>query len=168
MELFETLLKRRSCRDFTNQEVKKEDIDKILHAAMSGPSACNTKPWKFFVVKDESKLVELRKATRYSNINGKIAIVVCGDLSRALPLELQDYWIEDTSAATENILLAATALGLGSLWCGVYPQKRNIENVKKILDLNAKTIPLGIIYIGYAKKESEPRDQYEEKRVHVI
>lgn len=168
MELFETLLKRRSCRSFLATEVKQVDIDKILHAAMSGPSACNYKPWEFYVVKNETALAELRKATKYSNINGKVAIVVCGNMSKTLPFDMKDYWIEDTSAAIENILLAATALGLGSLWCGVYPQKRNIENVKNILNLKDNIIPLGIVYLGYPEKQAEPRDQYDEKCIHNI
>lgn len=168
MEVKDALLKRRSIRKYLDKEVSDEMIEELLHAAMSGPSACNRRPWIFYVIKDQDKLNELRKASRFSNMNAPLAIVVVGDLSRSLPLQLKDFWIQDCSAATENILLRATDLGLGSLWCGIYPQKRPVERVKKILGITNSDIPLNIIYIGYGDEEKESRDQYEKNRVKVI
>ena len=168
MEVKDALLKRRSIRKYLDKEVSDEIIEELLHAAMSGPSACNSRPWIFYVIKDQDKLSELRKASRFSNMNAPLAIVVVGDLSRSLPLQLKDFWIQDCSAATENILLRATDLGLGSLWCGIYPQKRPVERVKKILGITNSDIPLNIIYIGYGDEEKESRDQYEKNRVKVI
>lgn len=168
MEVKYALLKRRSIRKYLDKEVSDEIIEELLHAAMSGPSACNRRPWIFYVIKDQDKLNELRKASRFSNMNAPLAIVVVGDLSRSLPLQLKDFWIQDCSAATENILLRATDLGLGSLWCGIYPQKRPVERVKKILGITNSDIPLNIIYIGYGDEEKESRDQYEKNRVKVI
>ena len=168
MEVKDALLKRRSIRKYLDKEVSDEIIEELLHAAMSGPSACNRRPWIFYVIKDQDKLNELRKASRFSNMNAPLAIVVVGDLSRSLPLQLKDFWIQDCSAATENILLRATDLGLGSLWCGIYPQKRPVEIVKKILGITNSDIPLNIIYIGYGDEEKESRDQYEKNRVKVI
>ena len=168
MEVKDALLKRRSIRKYLDKEVSDEIIEELLHAAMSGPSACNRRPWIFYVIKDQDKLNELRKASRFSNMNAPLAIVVVGDLSRSLPLQLKDFWIQDCSSATENILLRATDLGLGSLWCGIYPQKRPVERVKKILGITNSDIPLNIIYIGYGDEEKESRDQYEKNRVKVI
>ncbi len=168
MEVKDALLKRRSIRKYLDKEVSDEIIEELLHAAMSGPSACNRRPWIFYVIKDQDKLNELRKASRFSNMNAPLAIVVVGDLSRSLPLQLKDFWIQDCSAATENILLRATDLGLGSLWCGIYPQKRPVERVKKILGITNSDIPLNIIYIGYSDEEKESRDQYEKNRVKII
>ena len=168
MEVKDALLKRRSIRKYLDKEVSDEIIEELLHAAMSGPSACNRRPWIFYVIKDQDKLSELRKASRFSNMNAPLAIVVVGDLSRSLPLQLKDFWIQDCSAATENILLRATDLGLGSLWCGIYPQKRPVERVKDILGITNSDIPLNIIYIGYGDEEKESRDQYEKNRVKVI
>ena len=168
MEVKDALLKRRSIRKYLDKEVSDEIIEELLHAAMSGPSACNRRPWIFYVIKDQDKLNELRKASRFSNMNAPLAIVVVGDLSRSLPLQLKDFWIQDCSAATENILLRATDLGLGSLWCGIYPQKRPVERVKEILGIANSDIPLNIIYIGYGDEEKESRDQYEKNRVKVI
>ena len=168
MELKEVLLKRRSVRKFTEQPVSDEMIEELLHAAMSGPSACNRKPWEFYVVTNEQVLEELKTASKFSRFSAKLAIVVCGNLSRPLPMHLADYWIQDCSAATENILLRVTDLGLGAVWCGIHPQKRAEEKARKALGISEKQIPLNIIYIGYPAEEPEARDQYEEKRVHYI
>ncbi len=168
MELKEVLLKRRSIRKFKEEPVSPEMIEELLHAAMSGPSACNRRPWDFYVVTNEKVLEELKSSTMFTKITAKLAIIVCGDLKRALPVGMSEYWIHDCSAATENILLRATDLGLGAVWCGVYPQKRGVEKVRKILALPEKHIPLNIIYIGHPDAEAEARDQYEEERVHYI
>ena len=168
MELAEVLLKRRSIRKFTMQEVPDELIQELLHAGMSGPSACNRKPWEFYVVTKEEILEQLKFATKFTHINAKLAIVVCGNLSRALPMQLAPFWIQDCSAATENILLRATDLGLGAVWCGIHPMKRAEQKVAKLLELGDKQIPLNIIWLGYPAEEPEARDQYEESRVHYI
>ena len=148
--------------------VSKEQLEELLHAAMSGPSACNRTPWDFYVVTDPEVLKKLREAAKFSKITAPAAIVVCGNLSKALPMQYASYWIQDCSAATENILLAATELGLGSLWCGVHPQKHAEKRIADILGLTNKQIPLNIVYIGHPAEEPEPRDQYKEKNVHWI
>ena len=168
MELQEVLQRRRSIRKYTQEPVSKEDIDLLMHAAMSGPSACNKTPWEFYVITDEAILEKLRNASRYSKIYAPLAIVVCGSLSRALPSQLAPYWIQDCSAATENILLAATDLGLGTVWCGIHPQKRAEERVREALGLTEKHIPLNIIYVGHPDQVQEPRDQYKESYIHYI
>jgi len=168
MEVKEALLKRRSVRKFTDEPVSAEQIDELLHAAMSGPSACNKKPWEFYVITNKAVLEELKTASRFSKFSAPLAIVVCGNLSRALPMQMASYWIQDCSAATENILLRATDLGLGAVWCGMHPQKRPEENVRKILGIGANQIPLNIIYIGHPAEEPEARDQYDDKRVHFV
>lgn len=168
MDVKECLEKRRSIREFQDMEVSSEFIEELLHAAMSGPSACNKQTWEFYVIQKEEVLEELRTASRFSNIKARLAIVVCGNLSRALPLGYSAYWIQDCSAATENILLRATSLGLGSVWCGVHPQERVEARVRKILDLNNTVIPLNIIWIGYPKEEVEGMDRYDEKKIHFV
>ncbi len=168
MELKEALLKRRSVRRFTDQPVSDEVIEELLHAAMSGPSACNKKPWEFYVVTNEEVLNKLKSSSMFTKMAAKLAIIVCGNLSRALPMQFSDYWIQDCSAATENILLRVTDLGLGAVWCGIHPQKRAVEKVREVLEISEKQIPLNIIYIGHPAEEPEARDQYEENRVHYI
>lgn len=168
MELKEVLLKRRSIRKFTEDPVSDEMIEELLHAAMSGPSACNKKPWEFYVVTNEQKLEELKSASKFTKFSAKLVIVVCGNLSNALPLQMADYWIQDCSAATENILLRATDLGLGAVWCGIHPQKRAEECVREMLDIPKSQVPLNLIFIGHPAEEPEARDQYDERRVHYI
>lgn len=168
MELQDVLQARRSIRKYTQEAVSKEEIDILMHAAMSGPSACNKMPWDFYVVSNETVLEKLRNATQYSNIKAPLAIVVCGNLSRALPMQLAPFWIQDCSAATENILLAATDMGLGTVWCGIHPQKRAEKRVSEALGLTEKQIPLNIIYVGHPDETKESRDQYKEKCVHYI
>ncbi len=168
MELSEVLLKRRSVRKFSSEPVSEENVLELLHAGMSGPSACNRAPWEFYIITNPKVLEKLRKAARYSNIESPLAIVVCGNLSKALPSQLAPFWIQDCSAATENILLRATDLGLGAVWCGIHPMKRAEKNVSDILSLSENLIPLNIIYIGHPAEEPEARDQFSEKKIHFI
>ena len=168
MEVKEALLKRRSVRKFTEEPVSEEHINELLHAAMSGPSACNKKPWEFYVISNKDTLKELQSASKFTKMQTPLAIVVCGNLSHALPMQMADYWIQDCSAATENILLRVTDLGLGAVWCGIHPQKRAEQKVAEILGLSKKEIPLNIILIGHPAEEPEARDQYDEKRVHWV
>ena len=168
MELKEVLEKRRSVRKFTQEAVPEELVEELLHAAMSAPSACNRKPWEFWVVTEPETLEKLRKASRFTNYEAKLVIVVAGNLSRALPMQLGDYWIQDCSAATENILLRAVDLGLGAVWCGIHPQKRPVERVRELLGMTEKQIPLNIIFLGYPAEVPEPRDRYQERCVHWV
>ena len=168
MEVKEALLKRRSIRKFKEDKISEELINELLIAAMSAPSACNKKPWEFFVITNEEKLQELKKASRFARYDAPLAIVVCGNLSKALPLQLSTYWIQDCSAATQNILLRVTDLGLGAVWCGAHPQKNVEKKIKEILDLSDKLVPLNIIFIGHPNQEAEPRTQLEEKKIHYV
>lgn len=168
MELKEALLKRRSVRKYKDIPVTDEQIDELLHAAMSGPSACNKTPWEFYVVKNGPTLDKVKKASLFSRFNSPLVIVVAGNTSRALPEPLSEYWIQDCSAAIENILLRAVDLGLGTVWCGAYPQKRVEDNLGKTLGMPDEHIPLGIIHVGYPDEEPEPRDQYDSEKVHFV
>lgn len=168
MDVKEALLKRRSIRKFKDEVIPKELIEELIQAGMSAPSACNKQTWEFFVIQKEEILTELRKSTRYTNIKAKLAIVVCGNLSRALPLEYASYWIQDCSAATQNILLRATSLELGAVWCGIHPQKRAEKRVSELLNLEDKLIPLNIIWIGFPIEEAMEINRYDEGKVHFI
>ena len=168
MELKEALLKRRSIRKFESTPVPDELIDELMHAAMSGPSACNKRPWEFYVVTGKAHLNKLQTASRFMGFDAPLAVIVCGNLRHTLPLKFSEYWIQDCSAATETIRLRATDLGLGAVWCGIHPQKRAEKRVKEILNLEDKLIPLNIIWIGHPAEAPDPRTQYDSKRVHYI
>ncbi len=166
--LYNLMLRRRSIRKFKPNQVNEEDIKYLLEVAMSAPSACNKQPWEFYVITNETLLKELTNVSRYTKIDAPLAIVVCGNLQRSLSRKDNDYWIQDCSAAIENILIGCTALGLGSLWCGAYPQKSVVKNVKELLRLDDDVIPLGLIYIGYPDEDKAPRTQYDEKYIHRL
>ena len=168
MDVKEALLARRSIRSFTDEPVKKEEIQDLLHAAMSGPSAVNRCPWEFYVVTNKEKIAELNKVG-YAKYSSPLMIVIAGNAFRFLPLGAKDYWVEDASAAAENILLQATELGLGGCWCGVHPGKLREKQVRKILSLPFNIVPFAIIILGHPKGEvPSPRDQYDEKKIHRI
>ena len=166
--MFETILKRRSVRKFTEEKVPRELIGKLLSAADAAPSACNKRPLEFYAVTNEEKLEELSLSGRFTRFKSPLIIVVVGNLGRALPLGLSDYWIHDAGAATENILLAATSLGLGACWCGVHPQKRVMEKVREALELSEKQIPFALIKLGFPAENPAPHAEYEPKRVHFV
>lgn len=168
MDVNEAMLKRRSIRKYTEEKISEEQIETLLHYAMSGPSACNKKPWEFYIVTNDNKLSELRSSTRFTNYNAPLMIVVCGNTKKSLFGNLSDYWIQDCSAAIENILLGVTAMGLGACWCGITPQVRPTKRVREILEVEEHIIPLGIVMIGHPDENPEPRDQYDSKKIHYV
>lgn len=168
MELKEALLKRRSIRKFKTDKISDEIVSELLHAGMSGPSACNRQPWEFYVIRNEEMLVKIRRTSRFTNMEAPLAIVVCGNLDKALPDSMKDYWIHDCSAATENILLRVTDMGLGAVWCGIYPQERAAERMKEFLGLGDNLIPLSLIFIGHPDESRTPRDWYNPECVHYM
>lgn len=168
MELEQALLARRSVRSFTSEPVSEDMISKLLHAGMAGPSAVNARPWEFYVITDPAKLKALN-GVGYAKYPSPLMIVVAGNAHHFLPGGNETYWVQDTSAATENILLEVTSLGLGAVWCGVYPGKLRCTQVRKILSLPEDITPLNIIIIGHpAGPLPESRDQYDEKKVHRL
>lgn len=165
----EIMYGRRSTRKYTEESVSNEDIDLLLHYGMSGPTACNRKPWKFYVVRNSEVLNKLRKVSLFSNMNAPCAIIVCGDEHKAVIKNLSSFWIQDCSAAIENILLGAESIGLGTCWIGVYPQERVVARMRKILQIeDEKIIPLGMIYLGHKKEIKDPSCAYDEANVHYI
>ncbi len=168
MEFKDVVLSRTSIRKFKSDLVKKDDIDLLLHYAMSAPSACNKQPWEFYVVTNKEVLGKLKKATMFTNYTSPLNIIVCGNMKRTLPFGMKEYWIQDASSAIENILLGATSLGLGAVWCGLHPQKSGIDNVREILGLDEKIIPLGLIHIGYPDESGKIKDKYNESYVHYV
>lgn len=160
------ILKRRSIRKFTEQELTPEQIKLLLEAAMAAPSALNQRPWRFVVVQAQEQLSELRRALPFGKMNAPCAIVVCGDLRSFRKAALERFWVQDCSAATQNILLAATGLGLGSVWCGVHPINTLEKAVRKILDIPTEVIPLNVIFVGYPAEEKPARTQFSAKNVY--
>ncbi len=168
METIDCIFKRRSIRKFKQELVSDEILNILLECAMAAPSAVNKKPWEFYVVKNSEVLEKIKKSSLYSNFNAPLAIVVAGNTSRSMSKRDNDFWIQDCSAAIENILLAATSIGLGSLWCGIYPVEKAVERVQSALNIPDYIIPLGLVYIGYPDQELEARTQFDENNVHIV
>jgi nitroreductase len=162
----ETIFQRRSIRKYTNQLVEAEKIELLLKAAMASPTAMNCKPWEFVVVTDQEKLIQFRKRLIFGNRNAPAAIIVCGNPSLSVNPAARLFWEQDCSLAGENILIAAKALGLGTVWIGIHPVAEFIRVVREIISLPKHVKPLGLIYIGYPAEEKTTRTQYDAKRVH--
>lgn len=167
MDVRECILKRRSIRKFKNQAISNEIIKDLLECAMAAPSACNKQPWEFYVIKDDKLLEKTKKIGRYTNFNSPCVIIVCGNRDRTLSKKDNDFYIQDCSAAIENILLRATSLGLGTVWCGITPMEIPYKNAKEILNLPEIIEPLGMIHLGYPDENKEERTQYNENFVHI-
>ncbi len=161
MDALEVIFTRRSIRSYTDEPVSEEEIRTLLEAGMSAPSARDRQPWHFIVVDRRERLNQIMEVHPYSKMlaEAPLAIVVCGDTEVS-----PHYWQQDCSAATENILLAARALGLGSVWLGVYPKRA--EPIHKLFNLPAHIQPLCIIAIGHPAEEKGRVDRYDEAKVH--
>ena len=163
----ENLFARRSIRRFTAQSVTEAEIDMLLKAAMAAPSAGNRRPWHFVVVTDQDTRESLAAAHPYASMlpQAPLCIVPCGDPSLTFA-DRPGYWIQDLSAATENILLAAVGLGLGAVWCGVYPVGERVAATRRILGIPEGVVPLAYVAIGRPAEGKDPRTQYDASRVH--
>ena len=166
MQELDWIFKRRSIRKFTQEPLDEEQVNLLLQAAMAAPSAMNLKPWKFIVVQAQDQLAALKKALPFGKVDAPCAIVVCGDLKSFRKVLVERYWQQDCSAAAENILLAATAMGLGSVWCGVHPIATTERAVQAALEIPNGVIPLNAIFVGYPAEEKEARTQFSEKNVY--
>lgn len=165
--VIENIMTRTSVRQFTSQPVGKDTLETIVKAGMAAPSAVNAQPWAFVVVTDRAVLDSIESVHPWSNLKtATAAIVVCGDMEKTLKGEAGEYWVQDCSAASENILLAAHAFGLGAVWCGVYPNPDRIPGVKRVLGLPAHVTPLDVITIGHPAAAQEPKDKWKPENVH--
>lgn len=162
----DVILARRSIRKYTDQPVPREILETLLKAAMAAPTAMNAQPWEFVVITEQKTLAALRGSLIFAKMNAPAAICVLGSERMQKNKTGSRFWVQDCSAATENILLAATALGLGSVWVGVHPVTIFTRAVAKVLNLPDGVTPLNLIFVGYPAETKEPRTQYEEQRVH--
>ncbi len=163
----ETIMTRTSVRSYTEKPVGTETIEKLLRAGMAAPTAMNRQPWHFVVVNGKANLAPLVKTNPRARMlaSAPLAIVVCGDKSRFIGGEGETFWVQDCSAATENILLAAHALGLGAVWTGTYPVSERVKAVSEALKLPGNLVPLCTIVIGYPEGPTTPKDKWDPEKV---
>lgn len=161
----EAILTRRSIRRYTAQPVGDEAVDDLLRAAMAAPSARNQQPWHFVVVRDRGTLARIAERIETASMarEAPLAIAVCADLDLE---KSPGYWVQDCSAATENMLIAANAARLGTVWCGIHPREQRVEALREILGLPEPVMPLALVVIGYPAESPPTVDRFRRDRIH--
>lgn len=164
------ILTRMSVRKYLDMKVSDEDVAAIMHAAMSAPSGVNRQPWEFVIVDNRQTLTALANALPYAKMaaHAPLSIVVCGNKSRFLDGVDSSLWEQDLSAASENILLAAHAIGLGGVWTCLYPHKERMDAASKILGLPDDFVPFNLIPIGHPDERRMPMDKWHPERIHRL
>lgn len=160
--MLDLIKKRRSHRLYTPEPLTDSNIRALLEAAMAAPSANNSQPWEFVIVTDPGLRRQLAETHNWSGMCASAAAVfaICGDPARS------DHWVEDCSAATENLLLAATALDLGAVWIGIHPRAELEAHVQRTLGIPESIRVLCLVPVGHPAGTKPPRTQYDEARVH--
>ena len=165
MEAIDAIMTRRSVRRFSDETLDDAAIEALLRAAMQAPSAVNEQPWAFVVIEDRIALDAIPSFSPYaaSVLGAPVGILVCAD-TRSLPVP--GFWIQDCSAAIENLLLAAHALGLGAVWTGCYPLEDRVAGFVRHCRLPDGVVPVGFVVLGRPAEKTEPQDRYRPDRVH--
>lgn len=165
--VLDNIATRTSIRDYDGRPVEKAKIEKMLRAAMAAPTAMNKQPWHFVVVDQRATLDALSEANPHAKMIKKasLVIVVCGDMDKTIEGGGRDFWIQDASAATENLLLAAHAMGLGAVWTGAYPAVDRCKAIAEVLSLPDNIVPLCMVVIGYPAESPQPKDKWKEENI---
>ena len=170
-EMLNCIMTRTSIRQYQDRPVEQEKVEQLLRAAMAAPTAVNKQPWHFVVLNTKAAINRLADASNRGGDmvrSAALVIVVCGDMDKTLDGKGREYWIQDTSAATENLLLAAHALGLGAVWTGVYPIKERVDMTSEVLALPKNLVPLATILIGYPAENPTPKNKWKPENVTYI
>lgn len=168
--VLDNIAARTSVRAYTSEPVPDEMVETLLRAAMAAPSAMNRQPWEFVVVNDRAVLDTLAGKLRYAKmlVQAPLAIVVCAETMithRDGSQSENGLWEHDASAATQNILLAAKALGLGAVWTAASDPERSAV-VKEALNIPGTIMPLCVIPIGFPAEDPEPKDKWKPEKIH--
>ncbi|SDN21272.1 Nitroreductase [Desulfonauticus submarinus] len=165
MEALEAILTRRSIRKFKKTPISRDMLEKLLRAAMAAPSADNAQPWHFIIVDAEELLKKVPKLNPYAAMSPEapLNILVCANLHK---VKNSNFWVQDISAAIQNLLLAAHAIGLGAVWTGIYPVPERVDGFKKLFKLPDYVVPVALIPIGYPDEYKEPEDRFDINNVH--
>ncbi len=166
----ECIMTRASVRSYTDKQVDDSTVTKILRAGMAAPTAANQQPWRFVVVTDQALKDSITSAFEYTKMVEacSFAVIVCGDMDNLFDGDEPEggFWVEDCSAASENMLLAAHALGVGGVWCGIYPLKDREAKLRAILNLPSSLTPLNVMAFGYPSKPVSPKEKWDPSKIH--
>jgi len=160
--MLDLIKKRRSIRAYTDEPVSDAAIKTMLEAAMAAPSASDRRPWEFVVVQRKDLCQKLAETHPWAQMcaGAPVVFVICGDERRSA------HWVEDTSAARENLLLAATGLDLGAVWVGVYPGQQNEDHVRSALGIPQALRVLCLVPVGHPAESKPPHTKYDEHKIH--
>ena len=172
----EVIFSRKSVRSYTDQPVTDQQVETLLRAAMAAPTGMNIQPWRFVVVRDQAVKDALAGPRGGMIAQAPVVIVVCGETTMmrkpwgepdADPVEVENQlWQADCAAATENLLLAAEAIGLGAVWTAGYPMADRAENLSRVLGLPANVLPLCAVPVGYPAGDDQPKDKWKPENIH--
>ena len=165
MEAIEAIETRRSVRRYENKQIDDEIVKRLLSAAMNAPSAANEQPWEFIVIKDREMLDAIPTFSPYARLvtHAPLGILICGDTRNIIA---PGFWVQDCAAATQNLLIAAHALGLGAVWTGVYPMEQQVAGFTKHCQLPEGVVPLAFVVVGYPAETPPPQNRFDQDRVH--
>jgi len=156
---------RRSIRKYEKRAVGDDLIKQVLEAGMMAPSAGNQQPWQFLVITDPALLARIPEVHPYAGMAPEAAfsVLVCGDLKLE---KHRGFWVQDCSAAVQNMLLAAHALGLGGVWTGIYPDEERVSGFRRLFGLPEHVVPLALLPFGHPAQKSERADRFRPERIH--
>jgi nitroreductase len=162
------IFSRRSVRTYLAKDIPPETVHDLIEAAMAAPSACCKDPWAFVAIRDKARLRDIANALPNGRMlnDAPLGIAVCGDLRKAHGGELS-YLLQDCSAAIENLLLAAAALGLGACWLGVHPREDRVAHLRRTLKLPDPVLPVALIALGWPAEHPPARTRYSDDAVHA-
>ena len=165
--VLENIHSRKSVRQYTTEPVSEADIETMLRAAMAAPTAVNFQPWRFVVLNERESLDALAEKLPYAKMlkGAPLAIIVCGETLWMGGAE-NPFWSQDCSAATQNLLLAAEAIGLGAVWTAAYPDEMRCAAISEAIGLPSTVKPLCVIPIGHPAGDDQPKDKWKPENIH--
>lgn len=168
LNTMDCILSRTSVRSYAARKVEENVLTDILRAGMASPSALNRQPWEFIVITNPEILKKMADALPYAKMvqHAPLAVIVCGDLTKRLEGDAADFWIQDVSAVTQNMLLAAHSFGVGAVWTGVYPVAERVKALQKLFALPPHIVPLNVIPMGYPDGATSPKDKWNPEKIH--
>lgn len=165
MDIFEAMLTRRSVRRYTTRSINDETIVRMLEAAMAAPSASNEQPWHFIVINDRKVLSQVPNFHPHSHMLKEASLAILVALDQNLEM-MKGRGILDCAAATQNLLLAAHALGLGAVWVGIYPVEERMAGMRKLLNMPQHVVPVALVPLGYPNEKLKKEDRFKPERLH--
>lgn len=164
-ETMDAIFTRRSIRKYLPDPVSRDTLEKILKAGMSAPSAGDEQPWHFIIIDRRDLLEKISEMHPYARMlkNAPAALLICADQDAP---KFKDFWVQDCSAASENMLLAAHDQGLGAVWIGIYPAEKLVTGIRELFNIPGYMTPFSAIAIGYPAEEKPGRSRYDISRIH--